>query len=95
MAPDLPKGAVRRVAEFERLKNPLVDDKRRNPSAIATALEGSGGYGRTTLTSMLCHDPDIRESFEDLWVTVGESPNAEASRQARRFTQRPEEQNRP
>ena len=33
--------------------------------ALTTALRGAGGYGKTTLASCLCHDPDVRFEFSD------------------------------
>src|SRR5262249_21318540 len=77
MAPDLPKDYVERPEEFVRLKSLLLDPNRGDPLAITTALQGAGGFGKTTLAAALCHDGDIVEAFGDgiLWVTLGENPN--------------------
>jgi WD40 repeat protein len=77
MAPDLPKDYVERPEEFVRLKSLLLDPDRGDPVAITTALQGAGGFGKTTLAAALCHDGDIVEAFGDgiLWVTLGENPN--------------------
>ncbi|WP_406169704.1 NB-ARC domain-containing protein [Streptomyces canus] len=43
--------------------------------AVTTALEGAGGFGKTTLASHVClTDPAIRDRFPGglLWVTIGQ-----------------------
>jgi hypothetical protein len=77
MAPDLPESFVQRPREFEQLIAQLVEEERENPIAITTALQGAGGYGKTTLAIALCHDDRVIEAFNDgiLWVTLGQSPN--------------------
>jgi WD40 repeat protein len=48
-------------------------------SAVETVgiagLEGAGGFGKTTLAAMACHDRRVRERFPDgiLWLTVGQN----------------------
>ncbi len=75
MAPSVPEDFVERSAEYGQLRDALLGERDR-PVAITTALEGAGGFGKTTLAAALCHDPDVREAFPDgvLWVSVGESP---------------------
>jgi len=77
MAPDFLEGFVERPQEFEQLVAQLVDAKRESPIAITTALQGAGGYGKTTLAIALCHDDRVIGAFDDgiLWVTLGQSPN--------------------
>jgi len=77
MAPDLPPHFTERPTEYETLKDLLVTPDRSQPVAIATALSGAGGFGKTTLAAALCHDEDIVENFDDgiLWVTLGQTPN--------------------
>ena len=77
MAPDLPEGFIQRPREFEQLIAQLLDAKRENPIAITTALQGAGGYGKTTLALALCHDDQVIGAFDDgiLWVTLGQNPN--------------------
>ena len=77
MAPDLPPHFVQRPAEFDALKNLLLNPARTEPVAITTALSGAGGFGKTTLAAALCHDEDIVQNFDDgiLWVTLGQTPN--------------------
>lgn len=76
MVDDLPENFVARRAEFEQLVAHLRDPKREEPVAITAALQGAGGYGKTTLARALCHDERIQEAFDDgiLWVTLGQNP---------------------
>src|SRR5207244_10825702 len=76
MAPEKPTELVERPQEFAAVKQGLLDRRRETPTAITTALEGAGGYGKTTLALMLCHDPDVWSVFPDgiLWVTLGQQP---------------------
>lgn len=41
---------------------------------LTTALEGAGGFGKTTLAAAVCRLPEVRNRFPDgiLWVTVGQ-----------------------
>ncbi len=81
MAPDLPPNFVERPAEFTALRNHLLEPGPKNPIAIATALHGAGGFGKTTLATALCHDEDVIAAFYDgiLWVTLGRTPNLQAA----------------
>jgi 1,2-phenylacetyl-CoA epoxidase catalytic subunit len=77
MAPDLPEHYVNRPAHTDALIAHLLDAARDNPLAITTALQGAGGFGKTTLAADLCHNDDVQNAFDDgiLWVTLGEDPN--------------------
>jgi hypothetical protein len=77
MAPDLPPHFVERPREYAALKNLLLTPDRSQPVAIATALSGAGGFGKTTLAAALCHDEDMVANFDDgiLWVTLGQTPD--------------------
>jgi WD40 repeat protein len=79
MAPDLPDNCVQRPVEFHALLGRLLDSSGENPLAVTTALQGAGGFGKTTLACMLCHHPGILSAFDDgiLWVTLGEAPNVQ------------------
>ena len=57
----------------------LLDRDRMNPLAITTALQGAGGFGKTTLAAAICHDDDVITAFDDgiLWATLGERPNVQ------------------
>jgi WD40 repeat protein len=77
MAPALPENFVQRPQQFVELKRLLIDTARGEPIAVTTALQGGGGFGKTTLAAALCHDRDVQEVFDDgvLWVTLGEEPD--------------------
>src|SRR5688572_26055296 len=80
MAPELPKGVVQRPREQEALLNLLLDADRRQPQPITATLHGAGGYGKTTIATLLCHDDRVIEAFDDgiLWVTLGRFPNVKS-----------------
>jgi hypothetical protein len=57
MAPRLPNGFVERPTELDQILASILDPTRTEPVAITTALQGAGGFGKTTLAAALCHDP--------------------------------------
>src|SRR5262249_12199405 len=77
MAGDLPENYVHRSREFNSLIDALLKLDGAMPIAITAALNGAGGYGKTTMAKALCHDNRIRRTYKDgiLWVTLGQSPN--------------------
>ena len=79
MAPDIRQDFVARPVESEALLSMLLDRARMNPLAITTALEGAGGFGKTTLAAAICHHDDIITAFDDgiLWTTLGQRPNVQ------------------
>jgi hypothetical protein len=76
MIEDLPPDFVPRPAEFEALVAHLLDAQRAGTVAIAAALRGAGGYGKTTLARAVCYDQRIRDAFPEgiLWVELSENP---------------------
>lgn len=80
MAPELPKGVVQRPREHEALLNLFLNPDRSQPQPITATLHGGGGYGKTTIAKLLCHDDRVIEAFDDgiLWVTLGRSPNVKS-----------------
>ena len=74
MAPRLSEvgNYVERSEKLKRLKELLL--KADEPVSITTALQGSGGFGKTILAIALCNDGDIMQAFDDgiLWVTLGQ-----------------------
>ncbi len=76
MAPDMRSDFVGRPREFDALLAALLDVDRANPIVITTALQGAGGFGKTTLAVALCHHDDVISAFDDgvLWITLGETP---------------------
>ena len=74
LAPVPPETYVQRTKEYMQLRALLLDERRENPVAITTALQGAGGFGKTTLAKALCDDDDIIDAFTDgiLWVELGQ-----------------------
>lgn len=58
-------------------KAPLLDPNRLPPRMVA--LRGPGGFGKTTLASALCHDPEVGQAFPDgiLWTSLAETPKTD------------------
>ncbi|MEN8179136.1 MAG: NB-ARC domain-containing protein [Pseudomonadota bacterium] len=79
MAPDLPDQCVDRPVQIAALLACLLDESGVNPQFATTALQGSGGYGKTTLASIVCHHEQIISNYDDgvLWVSLGETPNVQ------------------
>ncbi|PJF34751.1 MAG: hypothetical protein CUN49_14060, partial [Candidatus Thermofonsia Clade 1 bacterium] len=73
-----PENFIERPREYKALIDTLLDRNNRSPIAITTALQGGGGFGKTTLAQAIGHDPEVRDAFSDgiLWLTVGETPSA-------------------
>ncbi len=82
-APDMPDDFVQRGEIFDALRGYLLHltsqdaDAPKNPVAISTALQGAGGFGKTTMAIALCHDDDIQNAYLDgtQWVELGETPD--------------------
>jgi NB-ARC domain/TIR domain/WD domain, G-beta repeat len=71
--PDKPHTYVQREKEYSALRDLLLDQKHENPVAITTAIQGGGGFGKSTLAAALCHDEQIYDAFTDgiVWVDLG------------------------
>ncbi|MFI5980841.1 NB-ARC domain-containing protein [Streptomyces sp. NPDC051555] len=75
MAPPPPGPVVPRPGLVAALRGALLSDVD-GPVAVTTALEGAGGFGKTTLVADLClTDPSVRARFTGglLWVTLGQN----------------------
>jgi hypothetical protein len=70
MPGDLPADFVPRPTEYAALKAAVLAEAPDKTVALTTALRGAGGYGKTTLASCLCRDPDVRFEFSDGIVRV-------------------------
>lgn len=70
MAGHLPDGFVPRPEEFGRLKAAVLGASSGAAVGLTTALQGAGGYGKTTLANALCRDEDVRFEFSDGIVRV-------------------------
>jgi hypothetical protein len=76
MVEELPDDYVPRSEQLNQLLALVLDEKREAPVATTVALHGTGGYGKSMLAQVVCHDEDVREAFDEgiLWVTLGEDP---------------------
>ncbi|MFV9507425.1 MAG: NB-ARC domain-containing protein [Oscillochloridaceae bacterium umkhey_bin13] len=76
MAPTPPPDFVPRPQEFNQLLQYLLNEQRGITVASTVCLMGAGGFGKTTLAQILCHDQRVRAAFPDgvLWITLGENP---------------------
>lgn len=81
MVPDLPEGYVERLGLTEHLLGSFIDRADQTALAPNLSLCGTGGLGKTTLATAICHNDDIINSFDDgiLWVTLGQTPNVRDS----------------
>ncbi|KVH87519.1 probable disease resistance protein At5g66900 [Cynara cardunculus var. scolymus] len=73
----LPKGDVIGSEDRVRaLKAMVLKDSKVDDCSVVVVSAG-GGYGKTTLVTELCHDPDIQEIFgrNIYFVTISEAPN--------------------
>jgi hypothetical protein len=76
--PPLPQLVIGRENDIEELKKKLgIKGGRERATAILTAVRGWPGVGKTTIASVLAHDPDIVQVYPDgvLWVSLGQQPN--------------------
>lgn len=73
MAPDYPRDFIVRK-EFATIRQALLSQEGSQLTALTAALRGAGGYGKTTLATAICHDPEIKQKFSDgiLFVILGE-----------------------
>jgi GTPase SAR1 family protein len=55
----------------------LLDEAHHDPVAITTALQGAGGFGKTTLAIALCHDQWLKDAYDDgcLFIQFSDQPN--------------------
>ena len=69
----LPRVFVPRHDLFRKVIKELLDDDG-NPRPGTVALEGFGGFGKTTLAAEIARDAHVKSTFRDgiLWVTLGE-----------------------
>ncbi len=54
---------VERPAEYNIMKAHLCNTDETRPLAATTAFRGGGGFGKTILATMLCHDENVIEHF--------------------------------
>ncbi|MFC9126688.1 NB-ARC domain-containing protein [Streptomyces sp. NPDC057099] len=80
-APEVPGWVVDRT-EADRVIS-IVCTRRRTtgPVGLTTALEGAGGFGKTTLATLVCASPKVKKHFQGrvYFVTVGRSVRGRAA----------------
>lgn len=74
LIPALPAATVARPQRVESVVRELATPGRH------LLVHGSGGFGKTRLVLLACHDPALCEVFDGgmLWVTLGERPDVHA-----------------
>jgi len=74
-APKPPDYFVIRQKEGQQLLDLLLRTDEMKPQAVA--LQGGGGFGKTTLAQWLCYHPQVQDRFRNgiIWLTVGQTPN--------------------
>ena len=65
MSPDLRMDFVNRPKEFDAMSSALLDAQRANSVVVTAALQGAGGFGKTTLAIALCHHDDVIAAFDE------------------------------
>lgn len=76
--PPLPQLVIGREKDIDELKNKLgFSVEQEKTTTVLTAIRGWPGVGKTTIASVLAHDPDIATVYPDgvLWVSLGQEPN--------------------
>uniref|UniRef100_UPI002AD5569E DUF4062 domain-containing protein n=1 Tax=Frankia sp. Cr1 TaxID=3073931 RepID=UPI002AD5569E len=73
MVPAAPAAAVARPEVLDPLTTAVLAEGD-STVGVATAVEGAGGFGKTTLVQMVCASARVRDRFAGgaLWVTIGE-----------------------
>ena len=72
-----PDNFILRPDEINQLLTPLLNPTEPRLVAMTTALQGGGGFGKTTLAQHICHLPQVVAAFPDgiLWLEIGQTPN--------------------
>ncbi|MGF6789737.1 DUF4062 domain-containing protein [Paraburkholderia tuberum] len=80
LVPPMPVGFVARARETADIKRNLLSGTSHQAVAITAAIQGAGGFGKTTLASAVCHDPEIIAAFPGgvLWTELGQAPDIQA-----------------
>jgi WD40 repeat protein/DNA-binding XRE family transcriptional regulator len=75
LAPPPPPGVVARAEMVDRLVDRLLPPASSDagPTGEVVAVCGPGGFGKTTVASLVCADPRVADTFaEVLWIETGE-----------------------
>lgn len=75
-APQMIPAMMNQVVSRERLTSQLLNVLLAEPGTVGltTALQGAGGFGKTTLAASVGRSGEVAERFPDgvLWITIGE-----------------------
>ena len=76
--PGLVIGREQNLAELKKRLGMTGDEQPGTSIQVLTAMRGWPGVGKTTLASLLTHDPQTRQAFPDgiLWTSLGPDLNA-------------------
>ena len=76
--PGLVIGREQDLAELKKRLGMTGDEQPGTSIQVLTAMRGWPGVGKTTLASLLTHDPQTRQAFPDgiLWTSLGPDLNA-------------------
>lgn len=76
---EFPSRFVEREREMRQIVEALCADGGAR-IAITTAIQGAGGFGKTTLAKAVCFDDAVLTRYTDgvVWITVGEGSRREA-----------------
>jgi hypothetical protein len=76
MAPKPLREAVHRHALEASLLEAMLREKANGDHGVAIVIQGSGGFGKTTLARTVCNDERIRQAFDCcIWVELGRPPD--------------------
>jgi hypothetical protein len=80
MAPPL-NTVVERSEQFEAIREAVLESQAGKQITITTVIRGAGGFGKTMMASMICHDAMVQAVFSDgiLWTRLGEDPDLQES----------------
>lgn len=76
--PDRPQNYIVRNDQIDKIRQFVMADSIRPGAIISTAkniaIQGMGGIGKSVIAAALCHDCDIRRSFQDgiYWINIGQ-----------------------
>ncbi|MBW4473564.1 MAG: hypothetical protein KME45_24790 [Stenomitos rutilans HA7619-LM2] len=77
-APPLPRPYIDRPEPHAAVKAKLLAEESATPGTlVVSAIFGLGGIGKSVLTAVLAHDPEVQAHFPDgiLWATLGQQPD--------------------
>lgn len=79
--PEVPGWVVDRTEADRAISIVCARRRAAGPVSLTTALEGAGGFGKTTLAMLVCANPKVKKHFQDriYFITVGRSVRGRAA----------------